>query len=99
MTTLQLVIRPLAHADIDDAYDWYELQHTGRGDLFADELRVKLQEIQAYPEHYGRIRRQIRAAPLPRSKFIVYYRIFPDSITVLAVQHASADPRKWQRRK
>lgn len=88
-----------ARDDIDDARDWYERQQPGRGDVSLDELRLHLDALAQNPQLYGLVSRYVRAAPLPGSKFIVYYRVEPSQVVVTAVLHASADPRKWQRRR
>ncbi|MCE9565471.1 MAG: type II toxin-antitoxin system RelE/ParE family toxin [Planctomycetes bacterium] len=93
------IIRPAARQDIDDAYDWYELQAVGRGDSFLIELRQLIDAISQAPELYGRVYGDLRAAPLPASNYIVYYRIEATSVSVYAVIHATANPRKWQRRR
>lgn len=98
MSTL-VVTTPDARDDIDDARTWYENQQPGRGDTFLDELRDHLNAIGQNPHQHGRVTRVTRAAQLPNSKYIVYYRIESDQVVVTAVQHASADPRKWQRRR
>src|SRR5438046_8136739 len=97
--TLDYLIRPTAREDIDAAYDWYEAQAPGRGDAFLTELRERIEVICQTPELYGQVSGGLRAAPLPHSRYIIYYRIEPGRVSIFAVQHASADPRKWQRRK
>jgi len=97
--TLDYLIRPKARDDIDDAYFWYETQNAGRGDTFFIELRNVIATICQTPDLYGRVRGEVRAAPLPDSQFIVYYRIEPQRVSILAVLHAAADPRKWKLRK
>lgn len=96
--SLPLIIKSSAQHDIDDAHDWYEEQGTGRGDQFLDELRDRLKYITLNPHMFGRLRGQVRAAPVLKSKFVIYYRIKVDSITVIAVQHMRADPRKLRGR-
>jgi len=97
--SVSYIIRPRARQDIDDAYDWYESQAVGRGDLFLIELRQLVDAICQTPELYGRVYGDLRAAPLPDSNFIVYYQIEATNISVYAVIHATAHPRKWQRRR
>ena len=87
-----------AQADIATAWAWYEAQQTGRGDTFLDELHDQFTLIGQNPAQYGLVDHITRAAPLPHSKYIVYYRSEPNVVVVIAVQHASADPRTWQRR-
>ena len=88
-----------ARGDINDARDWYETQRAGRGDTFLVELQNHFAVIGQNPQQYGRVNRITRAAPLPYSKYIVYYRVAADQVIVTAVQHAAGDPKKWQRRK
>jgi plasmid stabilization system protein ParE len=97
--SLPYIIRPRAREDIDAAHLWYELQTTGRGDAFLIELRDLIDAVCSSPERFGRVRGEVRAAPLPHSKFIMYYRVEAGIVSILAVLHAAADPRKWQRRK
>jgi plasmid stabilization system protein ParE len=96
--SLDYLITPEARDDIEDAHDWYESQAAGRGDAFLTALTDKITQLRDTPEMYGRVRGQVRAAPLSTSQFIIYYRIEGDRLRVLAVQHAAADPRQWQRR-
>lgn len=91
--------RPGANDDVADAYHWYEGQQAGRGDEFLMELDALVGEICARPESHGRIRGQVRAAPMSYSRYIVYFRIDPTQITILAVQHERADPKRWLKRK
>ena len=97
--SLAYVLTPDAQDDIKAGYDWYELQQAGRGDEFLTELQTRLGEITQTPALFGLVSRKVRAAPLPHSRYIVYYRIETNQIVVTAVLHARANPRTWQRRK
>lgn len=92
------LIRPAARADIDRAYDWYEQQGTGRGDEFLLELSERIRDIRSSPQSFGRVRGKVHAARMKRSRFIIYFRIKPSGIEIIAVQHARANPSKWKRR-
>ncbi len=93
------LIRPAARTDIDAAYDWYEEIQVGRGDEFLVELYERIQDIREMPERFALVRKTVRAAMLPKSKFVVYYRIADDVILIGAVLHARTHPNKWKRRK
>ena len=95
--SLDYLIRPSARADIDAAFTWYEAQSSGRGDEFLAEPRRFVDDLRQTPELYGRVFGEVRAAPLPSSNYVVYYRIEPNRISVLAVQHKNANPRKQRR--
>jgi hypothetical protein len=53
----------------------------------------------ATPELFGRVRGRIRAASLPVSQFVIYYRIEQSGVVVIAVQHARANPGRLKRRR
>lgn len=97
--SLDYLITPEARDDIDEAHTWYELQATGRGDAFLVELSEMIATLRVTPEMYGRVRGATRAALLPISSYVVYYRIESTRIRVLAVRHGSADPKKWKGRR
>lgn len=95
--SLAFALTPEAEADVQDAHAWYERQRPGRGDEFVTELYERIGDICATPELFGRVRGQVRAARLPHSQFIVYYRVEQSGVVVTAVQHARASPSKWRR--
>jgi len=97
--SLAVVLTPDAQDDLDAGHAWYEQQQAGRGGAFLDEVRDRLNEISQRPRMFGRVRGQTRAAQLPHSQYVIYYRIHGNNVVVTAVQHARADPRTWQRRK
>lgn len=97
--SLAFALTPDAEADVQDAHAWYERQRTGRGGEFVVELHDRIADICSAPGSFGRVRGQVRAARLPRSQFIVYFRVDGATVIVIAVQHARAHPNKWKRRR
>jgi toxin ParE1/3/4 len=96
--SLPIVFRPEAQADVLEARDWYEQQGAGLGDAFAESVRETLSRIQAMPELYAAVLRNVRRGKLRRFPYVVYYRVLPDRIEVLGVLHGRRDPRIWQER-
>lgn len=45
----KLIISPLAEIDLKDAYQWYELNKVGLGDLFLKVVKDKLHSIRLNP--------------------------------------------------
>src|SRR4051812_19879754 len=97
--SLPYLIKPDARADIDAAYDWYEAQQAGRGGAFLNELYARLSDVRQTPLLFGLVSRTVRAAPLQHSQYVLYYQVEPNQVVVIAVLHARANPRTWQRRK
>ena len=95
----QIVVRPAAAADIDDAYQWYEAQRPGLGEEFLAALSVTRDRLLEDPEAYPVLQRATRRALIPkRFPYALFYRIYGDTIVVVACMHAKRDPRRWQRR-
>lgn len=58
----QVVVRPAAAADIEDAYQWYESQRPGRGADFLAALRSTQDRVIENPEAYPILHRDTRRA-------------------------------------
>ena len=90
--------RPEAVDEVDAAYEWYEEQRAGLGEEFLATLVSRLDEIQASPEGWAILYRGIRACPMRRFPYIIYFRVMPDRINVVAVHHGHRSPRAWRSR-
>ncbi len=94
---MRLVVRLAAEQDVQDAYDWYELQRSGLGDEFLAALTTTHGHILTYPYSHAVLYRDIRRVLLPhRFPYGLFYRIDGDAIIVVACMHARRDPRSWQ---
>ena len=93
--SLPVVYLPEARDDIDNAYAGYERQRAGLGDRFLEALRTQVDAARANPLLYGLIHQDIRAAPLRRFPYVLYYRAGAAQIVVIAVQHGRRSPEAW----
>src|SRR5437870_1552004 len=96
--SLPLAYHPDVQDEIDAAYAWYEQRRSGLGEEFIFTLTKQLVRIQANPESYAVLHRQVRGSPMRRFPYVVYYRIEADRIMVVAVQHGGRRPRAWRAR-
>ena len=95
----QVIVRPAAAADIEDAYQWYELQRPGLGEEFLRALGVTRDRVLDHPETFPILHRDTRRALIPRRfPYGLFYRVHGDTIVIVACMHAKRDPRRWQRR-
>jgi plasmid stabilization system protein ParE len=90
-----VVYLPEARDDIDAAYVGYEQQQTGLGGRFLESVRDQVARIQANPALYGVVHQDVRAAPIRRFPYVVYYRIEGGQVVVVAVQHGSRGWSSW----
>ena len=96
--SLPVIYLPEARDDVDVAFADYERQLAGLGDRFLEAVRDQVTRIQASPALYGLVHPDVRAAPIRRFPYVVYYRVEGDNIVVLAVQHGRRSPGVWQGR-
>lgn len=86
---------PEADDDVYAAYAYYERQPTGLGDEFLAALRDAVDRIRDNPQLYSVFSRDIRAAPLQRFPYVVYFRDRGADVLIVAVQHGRRSSRSW----
>ena len=91
----ELLLRGRAKADIRRAAKWYERQREGLGREFVAEVDSALGRMEANPEDYEVVHREIRHAMLRRFPYGVFYRIRAAKISVFAVVHLKRDDIPW----
>ncbi|MGD1104355.1 MAG: type II toxin-antitoxin system RelE/ParE family toxin [Terriglobia bacterium] len=95
---MQLLVRPAAAADIEEAYRWYEQQRAGLGEEFLAAVDSILGDIVAHPTTYPVIHRETRRALLRRFPCAVFFRSYGETAVVLACMHGRRDPSRWKGR-
>ena len=95
---LRVRLRPVALAELTDAWRWYEEQREGLGDEFRACVDTAVAEIGRSPLAWPRVRGEVRRRVVRRFPFAVLYLIEPQHIEVLAVFHSARDPQRWQGR-
>ena len=81
----QVIVRPAAAADIEDAYQWYESQRLGLGEEFLAALRSTRDRMLEHPEAFPVLHRDTRRALIPRRfPYGLFYRVYGDTIVVVA---------------
>ena len=96
--SLPLTLHRSVQPEIDEAARWYEDQRAGLGREFLESIDRTMCDITANPARFGFARADIREGAVQRFPYAVYYRVLPDRIRVLAVQHTARDPASWTTR-
>ncbi len=94
-----LSLRPLARAEIQESYEWYEERRPGLGEEFLEAVREVLEAVENAPLRYPVIRKSVRRALLRRFPYSILYVAEPDATVVLGCFHARRDPRQWYDRR
>ncbi len=94
----KLVVSPVAEADIEKAFEWYEERGEGLGRDFVLKARNSIKEIStrpfSYPISVGKTRRIL----LERFPYSVFYTVVNDVVNVTACIHQRRSPRVWKSR-
>jgi plasmid stabilization system protein ParE len=95
---MDLILRPAAAADVEEAYSWYERQRPGLGEEFLGAVNAGLREIANHPLRQAIIFRDMRRFLLMRFPYAIFYRVYPNAVVVVACMHGRRDPLRWRQR-
>lgn len=98
MKSYRIEAEPAVEADVEAAFNWYELEEPGLGLEFLEELRTAYHRILDNPLGYQKLRSGIRRGLTRRFPYAVYFSIEGEIIVIVAVLHTARDPAEWQRR-
>ena len=96
--SLPISLHRSVQPEIDEAARWYEDQRAGLGREFLVALDRVLADITVNPTRFGFAKRDIREGAVQRFPYVVYYRVLPNRIRVVAVQHTARDQANWASR-
>lgn len=94
----QFVVRPLAGADIDAAFAWYEARSVGLGVDFLRSVDACFGAVAERPLAFPVVYRRVRRTLLRRFPYAVFYVADGERVEILAVTHTSRHPRRWRQR-
>jgi ParE toxin of type II toxin-antitoxin system, parDE len=89
----QIILKPRAILMAKDAYDWYEGQSKGLGEIFLDELDNCFKKLRINPARSPKIIKNYRQAGLKRFPYVVLFEIHKTDIVVLSVFHTKRNPK------
>lgn len=89
---------PAAEDDIESVWRSYESLSQGLGDRFVAAVISKIDLVCENPLAYGLYRRKIRACPVRKFPFVVYYIARDIDVLIVAVQHGRRSSRRWRDR-
>ena len=87
-----------AEADVEEAFQWYEVQRLGLGAVFRHSLDVAVAAVESMPAASVIVHRNTRRFLLPKFPYGLYYRVLDDCVLVVACIHAKRHPGTWRAR-
>jgi toxin ParE1/3/4 len=94
-------IAPNAQEDIIESITWYNQEKPKLGFDFFDELSEALGTLEQNPKLFAVRFKAVRAIPLKRFPFLIYYEILDSEnrVIVLGALHTSRNPKTILKRK
>ncbi len=94
----EIIIKPLALQDIEDATEWYQSQLEGLPGKLLSEIDECLFRISKNPQHYQKRYFDVRIAFLKKFPYGIYYTVESKKIYVHAILHTKQNPDRGVKR-
>lgn len=81
--------------ELDDAIEYYNLQTTGLGKKFLDEVLEAISLILQFPQLWSQNTENTRKAILRKFPYNLIYSILDNKLYIIAVAHQNREPEYW----
>ena len=95
---LEIIVRPEAAREVQEAFDWYEEKSEGLGLEFLRAADACMAGIKRNPLSSPVMYRDIHRSLLRKFPYALFYMVKAERIIVLACFHAKRNPIDWMRR-
>ncbi len=92
---MRVIFTRIARQELNDAVRFYELEYSGLGNKFKEEVRKAVLRIVAFPHAWSTARGDVRKCLLHKFPYKLMYSIETDHILVIAVAHQHRKPDYW----
>jgi len=92
---MKIVFSEYAKLELEDAVRFYELQYSGLGKKFKEEVRMAALRIARYPTAWSSEAEEIRKCLLHKFPYKLLYSVESDHIFIIAVTHQHRKPNYW----
>lgn len=92
---MRVIFDELAKIELDDGREYYEMEVTGLGKRFKQEVKRAINIIKKMPEIGSPESENIRRYILHKFPYKVLYSIEKDHIYVIAIAHLHREPMYW----
>lgn len=92
---MRVIFTRIARQELDAAVRYYELEYSGLGRRFREEVKKAALRIAEYPQAWSTERGEIRKCLLHKFPYKLLYSVEEDHILVIAVAHQHRKPDYW----
>lgn len=95
---LELIVRPLAEADLEDAVMWYRGERAGLDERLLSDVDRTFSRLRERPNQFPKVFGEVRRALLHTFPYAVFFQALDESVVVLAVLHIRRNSKVWKGR-
>ena len=88
----------IAKIELDEAFEYYELQQKNLGYRFVYEVKNCIELICYYPNAWQKITKNSRRCIVKNFPYAIIYQILDNKILIIAVAHLHRKPLYWKDR-
>ena len=88
---MHVIFTRITRQELEDAYHYYELEYSGLGSRFKEEVRKAALRIAAYPHAWSIERGDVRKCLLHKFPFKLLYAVENEYILIIAVAPNTED--------
>jgi len=88
-----VVFKPLAEAEVAEAFAWYQQPHIKMGDAFLSDLERTSDFLASNPHLYAKTEGDLRCAHLSRFPYSLFFVIDGITVNVLSCFHQHRNPK------
>lgn len=88
-----------AEDELIEAVDFYDLESSGLGAVFIDDIQKAINDISRFPEAAPLIQGRIRRRILTNFPYAVIYSLRETDLRILAIAHQKRRPFYWRGRR
>ncbi|MDZ4856661.1 MAG: type II toxin-antitoxin system RelE/ParE family toxin [Nitrospirota bacterium] len=92
---MRVLFTRIARQELEDAVHFYELEYSGLGRRFKEEVRKAALRVAEYPKAWSIERGEVRKCLLHKFPYKLMYSVEEDHILVIAVAHQHRKPDYW----
>jgi hypothetical protein len=92
---MDVIFNELAVREMNDAIAYFELQFSGLGAAFKEEIKNSIARIIKYTRAWPKVDEDIRKYSLHKYPYNVYYSIEKNHVYVIAIAHQHRKPNYW----
>jgi plasmid stabilization system protein ParE len=91
----KVIISEAAEYDIEQAFEWYELQKSSLGNSYKTNILKAMESIQKNPFKVQVRYKDVRIFFLKKFPYGIHFNINENIILIIAVFHTSKNPNRW----